>query len=269
MSILISMGEMLKAGVHYGHRKSRWHPKMKQYIYGVKNNIHVMDLNKSVIRFAESLSFLKNMAAQGKTILLVGTKAQASSIIHDAAEKCDMPYVVNRWLGGTLTNFSTIKNRIKYLKTLESKKESGDIEVYTKREILEFTRQIEKMNTTLGGIKKLTKLPDVLFITDIRRDNIAVKEAKVLGISLVGIADSNNNPDELDYIIPGNDDSIKSLQYIFTKVAEAINEGKAHPIQVEKPKDEKKNDGKQVVKGGESTEKKEIKDVKKEDKKSK
>ncbi len=243
MSISISMDEMLKAGVHYGHRKSKWHPKMKQFIYGQKNNIHILDLNKAVLKFADALNFIKESIKNGKNILFVGTKPQASTIVKGTAEKCGMPYVVNRWLGGTLTNFSTIEKRIKYLNELEGKLSRGDSEGYTKREFLGFTRQIEKMIAVIGGIRDLKKTPDVMFVTDINMDHIAVKEAKTLGIPLVGFADTNTDPSILDYVIPANDDSINSLNYLFDKISEAVIEGtNARPApKSPAPKEPKKN----------------------------
>jgi len=249
MGISISMSEMLEAGVHFGHRKSRWHPKMKQYIYGVKNNIHIVDLNKSALKFAEVLDVLRRLAQEGKVILFVGTKPQASEIVREAAKECGMPYVINRWLGGTMTNFITIKSRLKELKDLEGKKERGEFDIYTKRERLSIDKKIADMEDTLGGIKDLRKIPDAMFITDIKKDHIARKEARVLKLPLLGIADTNTNPNALDYVIPGNDDSIKSLKFIYSKIVEAVNDGKANPV--EKKKEERKEiktDAKKEVK---------------------
>lgn len=221
------MTEMLEAGVHFGHRKSRWHPKMKDYIFGAKNNIHVIDLNKSVLKFAEALSFIKKISSEGKKILFVGTKPQAGPIIEQFSKETKVPYVINRWLGGTLTNFKTIKTRIRKLKELEDKKASGEFDVYTKKEKIDIDRTIVKMNATLGGIRDLNDIPYAVFITDLNMDRIAITEAKKVGIKTIGIADTNTDPNVLDYLIPGNDDSVQSLSYIYSKIAAAIIEGKS------------------------------------------
>jgi len=222
----ITMQEMLSCGVHFGHQTRRWNPKMKKYIYARKSGIHIFDLEKTAHSLNKALTFLKKQAAEGKTILFVSTKSQTKTLLPEEAQKANMPYIEKRWLGGFLTNFKTIKKRIKHLNDLESKKEAGEFEKYTKKEGLLLDREINKLNELLGGVKNLTELPDVLFIIDTIRDHTAVLEAKKLGIPVVAIVDSNSDPDLIDYPIPGNDDAIRSLKLLVGTVASIIADGK-------------------------------------------
>lgn len=214
--------EMLAAAVHFGHQTHKWNPKMKRYLYGVKDGIHVFDLQKTFDMQQKALSFLQKTIEEGKTVLFVSTKQQAASLVEGVAKKCNMPYVTYKWIGGLLTNFATVKKRIKYYLDLEDKEANGEFEKYTKKEASKMKKDLEKLEIAFGGLKDMKKKPHALFVIDCVRDNIAVKEANKLNIPVVAIADSNADPDEIDYLIPGNDDAVKSLKYFLSKVEDAI-----------------------------------------------
>lgn len=219
--------EMLQAAVHFGHQSQKWDPKMKDYLYGVRDGVHIFDLQKTFSKLNEALSFLQKNVDEGKTILFVSTKQQGSSLVSGVAKKCGMPCVTHKWIGGLLTNFSTVKKRIKYFLDLLQNQEAGELEKYTKKEKSKFLKEIEKLETAFGGLKDMKRLPDVLFVVDCVRDNIAVKEARKLKIPIVAITDSNANPEEVDYPIPGNDDAIKSIKYFLGKIEDAILNAKS------------------------------------------
>ncbi|MGD8984268.1 MAG: 30S ribosomal protein S2 [Desulfobacteraceae bacterium] len=225
MAVSINMKELLEAGVHFGHQTRRWNPKMKPYIFGARNGIHIIDLQKTVSLFATVNDFLVNTVADGYALLYVGTKKQAHESIVEESERCGMFYVVNRWLGGTLTNFQTIRKSIGRLKELESMKNDGSLSRYTKKEALKMEKEMVKLEKVLGGIKDMDELPGAVFIVDPKKENIAVKEARKLGIPVIAIADTNCDPDEIDYIIPGNDDAIRAIRLICSKIADACIEG--------------------------------------------
>ncbi|MFC1810898.1 30S ribosomal protein S2 [Patescibacteria group bacterium] len=214
--------EMLANAVHFGHLTNKWNPKMKPYLYGVRDGIHIFDLQKTFDSLQTALAFIQKSIQEGKTILFVSTKQQAASIVESTAIKCKQPYVTHKWIGGLLTNFSTVKNRIKHYLDLDAKAESGELEKFTKKEISQFRKEIDKLGTAFGGLKDMKKIPHVLFVIDCVRDNIAVKEAKKLGIPVISITDSNADPGEIDYPIPGNDDAVKSLKYFLKKIEDAI-----------------------------------------------
>ena len=220
--INLSIEEMEKAGVNLGHKVSKLHPKMKQYISGVKNNTHIFDLDKTAKEFAKSLSYISKLVSEGKTLVFVGTKIQLKSIIQIAAEECGMPSVTERWLGGTFTNFETIQKRVNYFKDLEKKKETGGLEKYTKKERLDFDKEIASLKTKFYGIRNMVKLPDAVFIFGLDKDITCAREAKRKGIKVISIIDTNVNPDIVDYAIPANDDAISSVGYILGKVKDVI-----------------------------------------------
>lgn len=223
---VISMKQLLEAGVHFGHQTRRWNPKMATYIFTERNGIYIIDLQKTVKKVDEAYNFLRDVAAQGETILFVGTKKQAQEAVKDEAIKSDMYYVNERWLGGMLTNFQTIQKRINRLKQLETMGENGTFEVLTKKEVLSLRHEMERLQKFLGGIKNMDKLPGALFVIDPRKERIAVAEAKKLGIPIVGIVDTNCDPDEIDYVIPGNDDAIRAVKLLTARMADAIIEGR-------------------------------------------
>jgi len=222
----VTMKQLLEAGVHFGHQTKRWNPKMKEYIFGSRNGIYIIDLQKTVRLFKEAYKFVVDTSAKGGTILFVGTKKQAQDSILEEASRAGMFYVNQRWLGGTLTNFRTIKKNIDHLKKLETMKEDGTADALPKKEVLQMDKLRGKMEKTLGGIKEIGKLPNGIFIVDPRKERIAVHEARKLGIPIVAIVDTNCDPDEIDYIIPGNDDAIRAIRLISSKVADACLEGK-------------------------------------------
>ena len=236
MTASINMKELLEAGVHLGHQTRRWNPKMKPYIFGSRNGIHIIDLQKTVKLFNEAYSFIVRTVSEGYSVLFIGTKKQARDSILEESERCGMFYVVNRWLGGTLTNFNTIKKSIGRLKELEAMKSDGSINRYIKKEVLKMEKESLKLEKNLGGIKNMDELPGAVFIVDPKKENIAVKEVKKLGIPIVGIADSNCDPDDIDYIIPGNDDAIRAIRLLCSKIADACIEG--HNLAEEKLKAE-------------------------------
>ena len=228
----VSMRQMLEAGVHFGHQTRYWNPKMAPYIFGSRNNIHIVNLEKTLPLFNEAMNYLGSLAARRGKILMVGTKRNASEHIKREAERCNMPYVNFRWLGGMLTNYKTIKLSIKRLKELETMEQDGGFDRFNKKEQLSLRREREKLDRSLGGIKDMEGLPDALFIIDIGHEKIAVSEARKLGIPVVGVVDTNHNPDNIDYIIPGNDDSMRSIQLYCQSVSEAILSGQASMGQV-------------------------------------
>ena len=221
----ISMKELLEAGVHFGHQTKRWNPKMKPYIFGARNGIYIIDLQKTVRYFKSAYSFVKDAAQDGSTVLFVGTKKQAQDSVAEEAARCGMHYVNQRWLGGMLTNFSTVKQSIDRLKKIDAMFEDGTIEAYTKKEALQFERDREKLQKTLGGIKSMNKLPGVMFVIDPKNEEIAVQEANKLGIPVVAVVDTNCDPDPIDYVIPGNDDAIRAIRLLSSKMADAVIEG--------------------------------------------
>ncbi len=222
---IVSMRALLETGVHFGHRTQRWHPKMKPFIFTERNGIHIIDLQQTIVRLGEAYDAVRECIANGGTILFVGTKRQAQNTIAEQAERCGMPYVNYRWLGGTLTNWRTIRQRIDKLLELEAQREIGAFDQLPKREALGIERLIQKMNLRFGGIKSMTVLPDMLYIVDIRREKIAVSEANKLEIPIVAVVDTNCDPTPIDYIIPGNDDAIRAIRLITTKIADAVLEG--------------------------------------------
>ena len=221
---VISMKQLLEAGVHFGHQTRRWNPKMAEYIYTERNGIHIIDLQKSVGKVDEAYNAISDIVADGGTILFVGTKKQAQEAIATEAERCGMFYVNERWLGGMLTNFKTIQSRINRLKEIEEMQEDGTFDVLPKKEVIGLKKELEKLQKNLGGIKEMKKLPDAIFIVDPKKERICVQEAHALGITLIGIADTNCDPDELDYVIPGNDDAIRAVKLIVAKMADAVIE---------------------------------------------
>ena len=213
---------MTEAGVNLGHKVSKLHPKMKPYVSGIKNNVHIFDLEKTTKELEKALAFISKIVSEGKTIVFVGTKIQLKGIVQLAAEECGVPYVTERWLGGTFTNFETIQKRVTYFKDLEKKRESGELEKYTKRERLDFDREIAKLKVKFEGVRSMSKLPDAVFIFGIDKDITCAREAKRKGIKIVAIVDTNVNPDIVDYPIPANDDAISAVGYIIEKVKETI-----------------------------------------------
>jgi small subunit ribosomal protein S2 len=224
---MVTMKDLLECGVHFGHQTRRWNPKMKKFIFGVRKNIYIIDLQKTLRFFRYTYTVVRDAAAEGKTVLFVGTKKQASGAVKEFALKCNSPYVDNRWLGGMLTNFPTIQKSIRKLEIIELMQENGQMELLTKKEALMLTRKRAKLEAYLGGIRNMKKLPDMLFVVDAAKEHIAVKEANKLGIPVVAPLDTNCDPDVIDYPIPGNDDAIRSIQLFCSEMAEAINEGRA------------------------------------------
>ena len=222
---IISMKALLESGVHFGHQTRRWNPKMKPYIFGARNGIHIIDLQKTVRLFKASYEFTMRTVAEGYSVLFVGTKKQAHDAIVEESERCGMFHVTNRWLGGTLTNFQTVRKSITRLKDIESMKADGSINRYTKKEILKMEKELVKLEKNLGGIKNMDEMPGAVFVVDPRKEKIAIKEARKLGIPVIAIADSNCDPDEIDFIIPGNDDAIRAIRLITSKIADACVEG--------------------------------------------
>jgi len=222
---VISMKQLLEAGVHFGHQTRRWNPKMAPYIYTERNGIYIIDLQKSVGMVDDAYNAVKECAANGGKILFVGTKKQAQDSIRNESERCGMFYVNQRWLGGMLTNFKTIQSRIAQLKKIEQMEEDGTFEVLPKKEVIALKKQQEKLEKNLGGIKEMDDVPDMIFVVDPRKERICIQEAHTLGIPLVGICDTNCDPEELDYVIPGNDDAIRAVKLIVSKMADAVIEG--------------------------------------------
>lgn len=223
---VISMKQLLEAGVHFGHQTRRWNPKMAEYIYTERNGIYIIDLQKTVRKVEDAYMFVRQVAMSGGSILFVGTKKQAQDSIREEAERCGMYYINNRWLGGTLTNYTTIKKRIARLMELEAMEENGTFDVLPKKEVAKLRLEQEKLDKNLGGIKTMSGLPSCVFVVDPRKEHIAVLEARRLNIPIVGIVDTNCDPDEVDYIIPGNDDAIRAVKLIAGKMADAVLEGR-------------------------------------------
>ena len=221
---VISMKQLLEAGVHFGHQTRRWNPKMSEYIYTERNGIHIIDLQKSVVKMDEAYKAVFDTVADGGKILFVGTKKQAQDSIQTEAERCGMYYVNQRWLGGMLTNFKTIKSRVETLKKYERMEADGTFDALPKKEVVKIRKEMEKLQRNIGGVKEMKKLPDMIFVVDPRKEHICIQEAHVLGIPLVGIADTNCDPEELDYVIPGNDDAIRAVKLIVSKLADAVIE---------------------------------------------
>lgn len=218
----LDLEEMLRAGLHFGHRQSRGHPKMAPYLQGIRNTVHIIDLEKTAQKLREALKFIQELISQEKILLFVGTKIPIKNLVKEVAEKVGFPYVNERWLGGTFTNFEVIKKRVEYLKDLERKKESGELEKYTKKERIKINEELRKLKIKFEGIKEMERLPDAIFVIDMKKDYLAVKEARMKGIKVIGISDTNVDPTLADYPIPANDDAISSVKYILDKVQEVI-----------------------------------------------
>ncbi len=223
---VISMKQLLEAGVHFGHQTRRWNPKMKEYIFTERNGIYIIDLQKTVKKIEEAYNFIRDLAMDDKTLLFVGTKKQAQESIEQEAKRCDMFYVNQRWLGGMLTNFKTIQGRIARLRKIEQMEATGQFDLLPKKEVMQLKLEQEKLEKNLGGIKDMKKLPGALFVVDPRKEHIAVSEARTLRIPIVAIIDTNCDPDEVDYPIPGNDDAIRAVKLITAKMADAVLEGR-------------------------------------------
>ncbi|HIW25722.1 MAG TPA: 30S ribosomal protein S2 [Firmicutes bacterium] len=230
---VISMKQLLEAGVHFGHQTRRWNPKMAPYIFAERNGIYIIDLQKTVKKVDEAYAAVADFISEGGQILFVGTKKQAQESIKEEAERCGMFYVNERWLGGMLTNFKTIRTRIERLKELEKMQEDGTFEVLPKKEVAVLLHEKEKLDKNLGGIKEMTRIPDVMFVVDPRKEKIAIQEAHILGIPVVAIVDTNCDPEEVDYVIPGNDDAIRAVKLIASKIADAVIEAKQGEQQAE------------------------------------
>lgn len=215
---------MFDNGIHIGHRRHKWNPRMKKFIHGERNGVHIINLEKTVQNLENALAFINKLASQGKSILIVSTKPQSVSLVEEYAKNCSMPYVNSKWIPGLLTNFSTVKTRIKYLTDLKEQKATGDFDKYTKKEAAKLNKTIAKLENSLGGVQNMKTKPDAVFVLDVVRDNIVVQEAKKLGLPVVGIVDSNSNPDEINFPIPGNDDAITSLTYFINRVTTVIND---------------------------------------------
>ncbi len=223
---VITMKQLLEAGVHFGHKTRRWNPKMAKYIFTERNGIYIIDLQKTVKKVEKIYSFVKDLSSNNGKILFVGTKKQAQEAIEKEAKRCEMFYVSQRWLGGMLTNFKTIKKRINRLHELEQMEEEGTFDVLPKKEVIQLNHERDRLEKFLGGIKEMKTLPDAIFVVDPRKERIAIKEAKILGIPVIGIVDTNCDPDEIDHVIPGNDDAIRAVKLLTKTIANAVLEGK-------------------------------------------
>ena len=237
---VVTMKQMLESGVHFGHQTKRWNPKMKSYIFTERNGIYIIDLQQTVVLVEDAYNYVRDLAAAGKEILFVGTKKQAKNTIEREAERCGMPYVNERWLGGLLTNYQTIRKRIDRLNELEQMEEDGLFEVLPNKEVIELEREHEKLQRNLGGIRHMDGLPDIVFITDCRKESIAVNEANKLNIPIVAIVDSNSDPDLVDYVIPGNDDAIRAVKLLTSRIADAVLAGKQGETEHQTAADEKR-----------------------------
>jgi small subunit ribosomal protein S2 len=235
---VISMKQLLEAGVHFGHQTRRWNPKMAPYIFTERNGIYIIDLQKTVKKIDEAYNFMMEVAATGRPILFVGTKKQAHAAIKEEAERCEMYYVNERWLGGMLTNYKTIATRIKKLNDIKAMEEDGTFDALTKKEVLKLRAEAEKLEKYLGGIKEMKGMPAAMFVVDPKKEKIAVKEAKILGIPVIGIVDTNCDPDDVDYVIPANDDAIRAVRLIAGKMADAVIEGRQGESNTEAPAEE-------------------------------
>ncbi len=221
----VTMKALLEAGVHFGHRTRRWNPKMKPFIFTERNGIHILDLQQTIVRLEQAYNLVRGTVADGGTILFVGTKKQAQENLAQAAQACNMPYVNQRWLGGTMTNWQTIKQRISYLLELEQRRDTGDFDRLPKKEALKLEQLIVKLNRRLGGLKNMTRLPDLIFVVDVRREAIAVKEGNILSVPVVAMVDTNCDPGPVDLVIPSNDDAIRAIKLVVGHMADAVNEG--------------------------------------------
>lgn len=245
-SDVVNMKQLLEAGVHFGHQKSHWNPKMKSFIFGARNGIHIIDLQQTVSLFKEAYDFARDIVANGGEVLFIGTKKQAQGIVAEEALRSEMPFIHTRWLGGTLTNFNTIRSRVDYLLELKQLEEEGEMELLPKKEAKNLKREMEKLQLLLGGIANLRRLPEAVFIVDTRKEDIAVKEARNLGIPIIAVVDSNSDPDDADYIIPSNDDAIRAIKLFTSRIADACIEGKQlyeeklMSGEIEKPQEEEK-----------------------------
>jgi small subunit ribosomal protein S2 len=224
---IVTMKQLLETGVHFGHRTQRWNPKMARYIYTQRNGVHIIDLQQTVKALDQVYALVRDTVAKGEQVLFVGTKRQAQESIPQEAERCRMPYVSHRWLGGTLTNWRTIKQRIDHLKALESRRDAGEFDLLTKKEALMLNREIDKLNARLGGLRDMERLPGVVFVIDVKNEQTAVKEADRIGIPIVAVVDTNCDPDLVDHVIPGNDDAIRAIKLMASKMADAALEGLA------------------------------------------
>jgi small subunit ribosomal protein S2 len=223
---IVSLKTLLESGVHFGHRPKRWNPKMRKYIFTERNGVHIIDLQQTVSQLQKAYDYMRDLSKDGGVVLFVGTKRQAAPIIVQEANRCEMPYVDKRWLGGTLTNFKTIRSRVDYLIELEQRRDRGEFNRLPKKEVLKLNEEIERLERRVGGLRRLNKLPDALFIVDTRREDLAVKEAKKLGIPIVALVDTNCDPDPIDLVIPSNDDAIRAIKLMVGKMADAIIEGR-------------------------------------------
>jgi small subunit ribosomal protein S2 len=224
---IISMRALLETGVHFGHRARRWNPKMRPYIFTERNGIHIIDLQQTIVAIEDVYNLVRNTVSEGGTIMFVGTKRQAQETIENEARRCGMPFVNRRWLGGTLTNWRTIRDRIQHLKNLEARRDRGEFDLITKKEALMLTREIAKLNERLGGIREMTRVPDLVFVVDTIREETGVHEANILKIPVVAMVDTNCDPTKVDYVIPANDDAIRAIKLICSKMADAVLEGSA------------------------------------------
>ncbi len=231
---IVNMKQLLEVGVHFGHQTRKWNPKMKKYIYTAKNSIYIIDLQQTMQLIFEAYNYVRKVASEGGTVLFVGTKKQTQDTIENYAKECGMPYVKNRWLGGTLTNFSTISKRIRRVEEIEGMEESGVFEELPKKEVLAIQREYEKLLYNIGGIRDMKKIPDVIYIVDPNKEAIAVNEAIKLNIPIVAITDTNCDPDKIDYVIPGNDDAIRSCSLITSIISKAVKKGKEEKVKLEK-----------------------------------
>ena len=237
MSVL-SMKQLLEAGVHFGHHTRRWNPKMAEYIFTERNGIYIIDLQKTAKKIDEAYAVLKGIVDEGKTVIFVGTKKQAQECVKEEAERCGMYYVNQRWLGGMLTNFKTIRTRVNRLKELETMQNDGTFEALPKKEVLDLKKEMEKLETNLGGIKDMTEIPGAMFVVDPKKERIAILEARKLGIPVIGLVDTNCNPEDVDYVIPGNDDAIRAIKLIIEAMANAVIESKQGESMVTESNDE-------------------------------
>lgn len=227
----LDIEEMQKAGVNFGHTVSKLHPKMKPYVSGIKNNVYIIDLQKSAKEFERALNFISKLVSEGKRIIFVGTKIQFKELVKKTAEACQMPYVVERWLGGTFTNFETLSKRVAYFKDLEKKKTTGELEKYTKKERINFDKELKSLKIKFDGIKDMEKLPEAVLILDLKKDETAAKEAKKKKVKIIGVVDTNIDPSLADYPIPANDDALSSISYILSKIQEVILDSKTKFVQ--------------------------------------
>jgi small subunit ribosomal protein S2 len=246
------MKELLEAGVHFGHQTKRWNPKMKEYIFGQRNGIYIVDLQKTIKNFKEALTFIRGLSEEGKTILFVGTKKQAQDIIRDYATKCESSYVNQRWLGGLLTNFAVVRTSVDKLKELEEMKEDGRWDLLSKKEQSKLEKVFRKLQKNLGGIKAMGELPGSLFIIDSSKEEIAIQEARKMGIPIVAVVDTNGDPDNVNYPIPGNDDAVRAIELFVSKVAESIVEGKKNRISKELLEQKKEEESPAAESAGEA-----------------